>query len=280
MPLPPHILSPQIAQKAREIAQAIQPPPMPRATGYLAVSNGKPPAGPQPVAKGGKVTPFDPRGVMPPRSKAAQAEHDRPYDPRTLGGAALQALGAVSKLGPEWQTFAQGVQRGLDAKIPVPIPNYAPPAQDVQPLPKNKRGNMLIALSPADLATVTNDAGRRVYDDAGKKLPRPGGYLESGRSGTQTAERRRGDTSMQDLDPWGSKVLEQTYGPHLKAAQENYSYEEERRARARGEAYDPFPPGYFDGVSREAEANIRAGVKDQLERAKGGGVPYLRGGMI
>jgi hypothetical protein len=70
----------------------------------------------------------------------------------------------------------------------------------------------------------------------------------------RTLDRHASDVSMQDTDAFAQHTLEQAYGNHLKAVEDNGG---------------KFPAGYFDAMSPADKENIRYGVQELMRRQRG-----------
>ncbi len=112
----------------------------------------------------------------------------------------------------------------------------------------------VVALPPG--AVGTDETGRQI-DARGRNL----GYLSQQDSAIRFADRRSGDVRLDDKDAFAQSALEQMYGPHLKAMQDNRD--------AEGMPTDQFPAGHFDGVPADQRKRIEAGVKELMKREKG-----------
>lgn len=139
-------------------------------------------------------------------------------DPRTPGGAGLQALDALLRAkDPAQNTVADGMMRGMyrASHEPQLIPN----APVGQPLARD------LLRRPSDVIV----------------------------------DKQR----YQDRDAFGIDSMEELYGKHLKAAEDNYSYENDYDGK------DEFPEGYFKDVPKAEEQKIRNGVRALRELHSG-----------
>jgi hypothetical protein len=205
-------------------------------------------ANPQAVTPIGK-TKFDPRGVLPD-SKSYMT------DDTTPDGAAYRATAALRQQGGGWDNFANGFGSSLQQVRPTvlqPAPTDAPiafsesgvPIEGPAPFAPNRK----LQLSGEYNYIASNERGEAL-DAKNKKL----GYYVGGDPNTRTLDRKPTDVSMQDVDPFADNVLEQMYGEHLQAVDDNDGR---------------FPSGHFLGMSPDIKANIKQGVTELRRRRKG-----------
>lgn len=239
MPLA-HILAPLIAQKAKEIDQAINPQPAPQsdtpmqALGYLAGLN---PNGDSAVAQGLGGG----RAQANSLGKAFKGPAPMQYDPATVAGSLVQARGALDRVSP---AAAHGFDKGAgvgvtDGKLGQSgraylIPNAPGGAPD--PGFGVKPGVIVL---PQGAVGMTE--GGKPIDRKGKKtgfLGNPQLKLADPMDPTQT-----GGAKMLATFPGGDLTIEQRYRPHLDAMQANRDEQ--------GMPTDKLPAGYFEALGRE-----------------------------
>ncbi len=213
MPLA-HLLAPQIARKVEEIETALgRPPSMPPPSGGYLNSQGD-------VGTRAKAPPGE---TVPPTERYTNS----------LGQIAINAaLKGAHDAALRQRHPATGSRQML-------IPNT--PAPTTEALPKNNRGQLVLPAHPGEAVGQT-EAGEPV-DVRGRKV----GYLSQpngGPAGPVQAYRFGGAR--------GEAYLQQKYGPHLKAMQDNRD--------ERGMPTDQFPQGYFKGVSKAERRDIEEGV--------------------
>ena len=132
------------------------------------------------------------------------------------------------------------------------------PVYDDPNLPMPARGRGRLVLSGPDVEEGLNERGE-VVNRKGKVLGQqalPDGY--------RTGNRTQSDVSIEDIQPtdeFADKQLKRQYGDHLKVVDEQRD--------ANGVPTEEFPEGYFDGMDKKTEKNIRAGVKELIRRRRG-----------
>ncbi len=132
------------------------------------------------------------------------------------------------------------------------------PVYDDPNLPMPARGRGRLVLSGPDVEEGLNEKGE-VVNRKGKVLGQqalPDGY--------RTGNRTQNDVSIEDIQPtdeFADKQLKRQYGDHLKVLDEQRD--------ANGVPTEQFPEGYFDGMDKKTEKNIRAGVKELIRRRRG-----------
>ncbi len=242
MPLA-HLLMPQLARKAQEIEDAIGPP-RPVASGYLQAA------------------------APPTASDKAQAD--------------LRAYTGQQRLDTIFKNGARRALPGIIARGKIgPIPNAPSPTQPVgpqakggiqvapdEPIGMNEDGTSIYASEPApkpvkkkkgERTVIALPAGPVGSNERGQAVGTGGnsfGYLQQQDPNVRTLQRRRLDVSLGEKevhDAFGTKVLQQRFGEHLKAMQDNRA--------ADGMPTDKFPAGYFGTMSKRAREEIEKGVK-------------------
>ncbi len=252
MPLA-HILMPQLARRAEEIAAAVGRPTVPPAgASYIQAGQRKNveapvAAAPRPVGTG-YLAPSGNVGAPPTASDKALEQLRADEKQRTVGGTVRNRAVQAAK---------QADKNDKNTQFPV---HPAPLAVEPQKM-TNKRGQVIIPLGAG--AVAMNERGESL-NARGKNL----GYLQSGpmRTGQQTQDdiarsliaidrngRPEMGMALRTGDPNAMKLLYKTYEPHLKAMQENRN--------ADGTPTDKFPEGYFKGMTKEQRKEIEAGVK-------------------
>lgn len=129
------------------------------------------------------------------------------------------------------------------------------PVYDDPNLPMPTRGRGRLVLSGPDTEEGLNEKGE-VVNRKGKvlgQLALPDGY----RFGNRT----QADVTMQDHDELAEETLKRQYGKHLDVVDEQRD--------GHGVPTEEFPEGYFDGMDKKTEKNIRAGVKELIRRRRG-----------
>lgn len=282
MPLE-NLLGPLIAKHAAELAQQVEPQ-TPIAKGYLQTL---PPVG----ANVGQV-------AMPTDAERARVDADyrkrlvasrerannpgESYDPRIQSPEMLGKIEA-QRLQQHGTVIGRAVGRRLmQQSDPGIAPTIRPmPNAPVQPAPEAKPSRV-IQVKPGE---VTDEAGYAV-DKKGKRL----GYLdqEAMNPGTRYLDRRPSDLNLDATagniirDKFFRDHIERTYGPHLRAMQDNRDPD--------GRPTDKLPDGYFEALgeergkpfSKDERENILKGMKKLKEVQKleatntGMGLPIAR----
>lgn len=327
MPLA-HILAPQLARKAEEIAQAtgdgspsyLRSQQDPRVGVFLDAFNQSkmPPATPAQAAEQSRqfYPPGDARyipadAVPTPAQKAAPArpanvstakqtdaryeppladpknlrgryrqepdkEFSGKYDPTSPAGSYLNAMGLMQRDDNSGvRAFANAaVDAAMPKNEPTPIPNYVPPAAPT-PAP-HARGRQVIQLEPDANGAVAYDEAGRGIDAQGRSM----GFLRQAPGpGMITADRNFNtavDTSKPTKDAFDVSQLEQNFGEHLRAMEDN-------RDR-NGRPTDKFPDDYFKGMTAKEKKYITEGVKELRRVQKNtvmlNGTRVTKGAMI
>ena len=269
-----HLLAPQILRRAQEIEDALYP--RPAAAGYLQAS--------APVQR--QYHPVEisapalVRGEQPVRREKAPASEKAmtelraepaPRPDTVFKNAARRdvprqvAKGKIKQI-PNAPSPARGAV-GTDEVVGMdesgrPIYASVPGASPV----KKKKGRTTIAL-PAGPVGV-NERGEAVAA-GGKNL----GYLRGTNPNVRTLERTTRDLPRTPHvaapsvlnDRYGVQVLQQRFGPHLKAMQDNREIGPDGYAVPTGK----FPEGYFDHMSTQAAEEIKLGVARLAEIERG-----------
>lgn len=245
MPLA-HILAPQLIRKAQEIEDAIGPP-RPVASGYLQASA--------------------PAPAPPAHERALKDLRGTQQRPDTVfKNAARQAI----------------PKQAAKSKIK-PIPNAASPAKPGAPVPSgdnpigmDEHGRSIYASEPAPKAAKKKKGERTVIqlplgpvgmNESGQAVNSRGaalGYLRSQDPNVRTLERHQIDVPVGErnaYDQFGTQVLQQRFGEHLKAMQDNRD--------ADGMPTDKFPSGYFSGMDKKRKEEIEKGVARLREFERG-----------
>ncbi len=197
------------------------------------------------------------RGMYTPEHKVQPI----PLAPAAKGAAPV-ATGKLQAVRlPDGKTMYLGAGDMIDERGRAIAPPSQPPGKTPKKivLPSNPRARVGVNERGEDV-----DRRGRAIPDTGRSLS----YLAQQRDpGFNTLERRPSDIKVTrlegllDTDVAGAQFLEQLYGPHLKAMQDNTD--------DRGRPTDQFPPGYFDGRSDEEIGKIVRGV-DALKRLQKG----------
>ncbi len=251
-----HILAPQLAKKAEQLEADLGH--RPEQIGYLQA--GAPPA-PKETASA--------RGLKELRAPVK----------KSLSGIVKQ--GVIDEKARKMRTDIRDKgTRLLPNATPQPAPQYAPrrggitvaPGDPIgmqeggkpiyateaapQPVKKGKRTIMQLPQG----AVGQNEAGQSLAA-GGRNL----GYLQQDPK-VRTLDRRARDVGlrgdMNTYDQFGVKMLQQRFGEHLKAMQDNRD--------ADGLPTDKFPDGYFRGLDVNRKEEIELGVKrlQELERGQ------------
>lgn len=231
-----HLLAPQILRRAQEIDEALYPRPV--AAGYLQAS------APAPTASAKAMTEL--RAEPAPRPDTVFKNAARRAVPKQI------AKGKIKQI-PNAPAPAGGAT-GTDELVGMSEDGRPIYASEPAPKPSKKR----VIKLPAG-AVGENERGEAITA-GGKNL----GYLRGQDPNVRTLERNRMDVPLGEknvYDPFGGQVLQQRFGGHLKAMQDNRD--------ADGMPTDKFPLGYFDHMSKRAKEEIEAGVARLAELERG-----------
>lgn len=224
------LIVPQLAKRVAEFQQQMRP----QGAGYLSA---------------GQVT--APADVPTASDKALEALRNAPPQSpiAVVKNSALRQLG-------EDRMRAKHLALIPNAQVPDPL---APP---VEGKTIKKNGKTIIELKPGEAVAMTEQG--MPLDAKGKPL----GYLKratlvtpGGDMPMRTGVERAGDVLanpggaykfQQQGDTATPQMMEQLYGPHLNAVENNRD--------ASGNPTDQFPPGYFHGMAPGDVENIKQGA--------------------